>query len=111
MTDPSRRSRSKLLASQLSALKSISDLISQNKPLSGLINRQFDANDLSSLSQDELSWLKLNGLQRFVSITFSSHSSRDSANQAQRDPSLRRGLTSISTTSTQRSLHIRFKTQ
>lgn len=71
MTDPFRRSRSHSShASKLLALKSISDLVSQNQPLSGLINRQFDANDLSSLSQDELSWLKLNGLQRCVSITF-----------------------------------------
>lgn len=81
MADPSRRSPSQSShASTLLALKAIGDLISNNQPLSGLINRQFDANALNNFSHEELSWLKLNGLQRFVHVA-SSHHSRVSANK------------------------------
>lgn len=82
-TDHFRRSRSlSSHASALLALKAINDLVSQNNPISGLINRQFDANDLSSHSNNDLSWLKSNSLQRCASITLSSfHRSRDAANK------------------------------
>jgi hypothetical protein len=46
-----------------------------------------------------------------IYMTLSLYLSRDSANQAQRESSLQRGLTFIPTTSGQRSFHIRFKTQ
>ena len=67
-------------ASTLLALKAIGDIVSNNQPISALVNRPFDINDPSTFSQDDLLWLKSNGLQRFASLN-SSLRSRDSANK------------------------------
>ena len=74
------RSQSSQHASTLLALKVIGDIVSNNQPISALVNRPFDTSDSSTLSQDDLSWLKLNGPQRFASLD-SSPRSRDSANK------------------------------
>ncbi|KAM0722037.1 hypothetical protein Q7P37_002963 [Cladosporium fusiforme] len=50
-------------ASALLALKAIHHLIEANQPISTLSNHHYDSDDLSSLSQDDIQWLKLNGLQ------------------------------------------------
>ena len=67
-------------ASTLLALKAIGDIVSNNQPISALVNRPFDINDPSTFSQDDLLWLKSNGLQRYASLN-SSPRSRDSANK------------------------------
>jgi chromatin modification-related protein VID21 len=83
MADPSSRSsrsQSSQHASKLLALKFIGDIVSNNQPISALVNRTFDTSDPSTLSHDDLLWLKSKDLQRFASSN-SPPESRDSANK------------------------------
>jgi chromatin modification-related protein VID21 len=83
MADPSSRSsrsQSSQHASKLLALKIIGDIVSSNQPITALANRPFDTSDPSTLSQDDLLWLKSNDRQRFASSN-SLPQSRDSANK------------------------------